>query len=191
MEITAAVAADLEALTEALQEPGSERVDLEELLRDLARDARHAVPSYQAMSLRVATPAGDFAVTAMENGITADEVVTSLHLALAESGGTVTFYAGRAGAFVDLAADLSQILRLPAQRIVLDKHLAIPLVPLGDATGLAALAIVNQGIGVLIEHGFSPQNALHELHKRARQCDAAVLDIAVELLSPPPTRAIE
>lgn len=183
MEITAAVAADLEALTQALQDPGLEQVDLEERLRDFARDTELAVPSYQGISLLVATPVGDFSVTAMEDDVAADEIVTSLHLPLDESGGTVTFYAGRADAFVDLAADLSQILRVPAEHIVLDKHVATRVVPIGDATGLAALAIVNQGVGVLIERGFSAQDALRELRNRAWRREASVSDIAAELLA--------
>jgi hypothetical protein len=182
VEITAAVAADLEALTQALQDPGVEQVDLEELLSGLARDTRLAVPSYRGISLLVATPVGDFFVTAMEDDVAADEIVTSLHLPLDESGGTVTFYAGRADAFVDLAADLSQILRLPAGRVVLD-HLATRVMPIGDATGLAALAIVNQGVGVLIERGFSAQDALRELRNRAWRREASVSDIAAELLA--------
>jgi hypothetical protein len=182
VEITAAVAADLEALTQALQDPGLEQIDLEELLRDFARDTGLAVASYQGISLLVATPLGDFSVTAMEDEVAADEIVTSLHLPLDESHVTVTFYAGRADAFVDLARDLSQILRLPAERIVLDKHLATRVVPTRDATGLAALAIVNQGVGVLIERGFSAQDALREMHNRARRREASVSDIAAELL---------
>jgi hypothetical protein len=182
VEITAAVAADLEALTQALQDPGVEQVDLEELLSGFARDTRLAVPSYRGISLLVATPVGDFFVTAMEDDVAADEIVTSLHLPLDESGGTVTFYAGRADAFVDLAADLSQILRLPAGRVVLD-HLATRVMPIGDATGLAALAIVNQGVGVLIERGFSAQDALRELRNRAWRREASVSDIAAELLA--------
>ncbi len=183
MEITAAVAADLEALTQALQDPGMEQIDLEELLRDFARDTGLAVPSYQGISLLVATPVGDFSVTAMEDEVAADEIVTSLHLPLDESRVTVTFYAGRADAFVDLARDLSQILRLPAERIVLDKHLATRVVPTRDATGLAPLAIVNQGVGVLIERGFSAQDALREMRNRARRREASVSDIAAELLA--------
>lgn len=182
MEITAAVAADLEALTQALQDPGMEQVDIEGLLRDFAGDTRLAVPAYQGISLLVATPVGDFFVTAMEDDA-AGEIVTSLHLPLDESGGTVTFYAGRADAFVDLAADLSQILRLPAERVVLDKHLATRVVPIGDATGPAALAIVNQGVGVLIERGFTAQDALGELRNRAWRREASVSDIAAELLA--------
>jgi hypothetical protein len=184
VQIAAAVAADLEALTLALQEPDLEHTDLEQLLRDLARNARHAVPSYQGMSLGVASPVGAFSVTAMEGDITADEVVTSLHLPGAESGGTVTFYAGQAGAFVELAADLSQILRLPTQGIVLDKHLAIPVVPMGDATGWPHWRSSTRASAFSSSTDSARRKPCASCTS-ARQRDAAVVDIAAELVAAP------
>jgi len=60
-------------------------------------------------------------------------VAASLHVPLdeltaADPGSTVTFYAARPGAFVDLAADIRYAQNL-AGRVVIDGHLDHPLLP--------------------------------------------------------------
>ena len=94
----------------------------------------------------------------------------------------VTLYAATAGAFVDLAADLSYALHLPTstdrftdagssngddqrcgqvdddRRITLDAD--VPPNPLDSGvSGLSELSTINRAIGVLIDHGHHPDHA--------------------------------
>lgn len=100
------------------------------------------------------------------------------------SSTAVTFYAGTAGAFVDLAADLRFALGLDGE-VVIDGHLHEwpPDAGSGDQAGsdqqaeaAADAAVINQAVGFLIGGGYLPEAALTELHRQAhaRGVSAAV-----------------
>jgi len=77
---------------------------------------------------------------------------------------TLVLYAGRAGAFVDLAADLALLTGTDLGDVVLDRHLTPP--PNGGPV-LERESIINQAIGVLIGRGRTPQQAWAHLDTRA------------------------
>jgi hypothetical protein len=156
MKISAALAADLGILTAALDEPGT---DVLHSLHQLGIDAQAAVPSYLGLSMTVDGSDPPFTFTA-------DNVRTSLRLTpLARVGDgraapsvALILYAETPGTFVDLTADLAWLTGRPPGDFALDQHLSVPAG--SDAgTSLQAASVINQAIGVLIGHGYTPRQA--------------------------------
>lgn len=169
MEITAALAADLAILSEALDDGAH----LADPLRQLARDVSLTVRSYVGLSVLAASSATPLMLTAMEPFARPADIASSLALpapgAALDGDGwrlTVILYAARPGAFVDLAADLSSLTGRPLTDFAVDDHLW-PAGELIADSGLRAASLVNQAIGVLIGRGYTPQTAHRELHLRA------------------------
>ncbi len=149
MALTAAVAAALATLGQAVHDPGPGDVDRGQLLDEFARGAKRAVHSYLGVSLNIATAAGEFCLTAMDDPRDVAAIVTSLHLPLkatpaAATSSAATFY----------AADLGWSLSLPPGLLILDGHLTIP--DQDPGTGLGAIALVNQATGALIGADTAP-----------------------------------
>ena len=171
MEITAAMAAALTVLTEALDEPGA---DIARSLRGLALDAAAAVPSYLGLSVVVSQSDPPFTITALADGAVAGDVRTSLRVVLLPGVGdgegsarvALVLYAGAPGTFVDLAADLVWLTGRSSIDVTLDKHLTIPDGP-DTAAQLHAAMEINQAIGVLIGRGYTLQQAHRQLDIQA------------------------
>lgn len=174
MDLPAALAAELAALSAA--EPGT---DLEEHLRALAADLARAVNGYRGLAMTVLVDGRPVTLHAAEPDGTA-AVVASLLLPLSAEV-TLVLYAARAGAFVDLAADLAFGLGLPLAAVVLDAHLSPPAGP-PALSGLRELATVNQAIGVLIGRGHTQAAARDELTRLAAAAGRSVLAGAEHLL---------
>lgn len=169
MLITAALCADLALLTQALDRPVTEIV---ETLRQLSVDARSAVPSCVGLSMISAGPEA-FTLTVLEDRSGPEDVRSSLLVRLprhgsdeAAPGGELVLYAARAGAFVDLAADLSRLTGRTLSDDVLDQHLP-PAALVADAPTVQATSAINQAIGVLVGRGRLPSDADGELTERA------------------------
>jgi len=162
VEITAALAADLAALTEALDEPGA---DLARTLRQLAADTKLAVGSYLGLTVRAAVSGKPVALSTLDGA--AAQVRSSLMIPLppvvdgAAALGLI-LYAGVPGAFTDLAADLAWMSGRDLSDFALDHHLTAPA-DLDGHDGLAALSLINQALGMLIAHGHTPEQADREL----------------------------
>jgi hypothetical protein len=164
--INAALAAELEILTAALDEPGA---DVADSLRQLVLTAASAVASYLGLSVLVARSDPPLAFTVLADGVAAGhDVRTSLQVVLSREGdgltAVVTLYAGSPGGFVDLAADLAWLTTRPLSDFVLDEHLTVH-VP--SDTQLRAGSMINQAIGVLIGRGHTPEQARRQLDTRA------------------------
>ena len=165
MDLSAALASDLAALTAALDVPGA---DLEGLLAGLSHTLRQAVPSCVGLSLTVVVDGEPFTLGTVDGDVS---VATSMRLPLAQlgplgSGGVVVFYATRAGAFVDLADDDLE----PAAR-----HLG--------SGGLEDLSLANRAIGCLIGGGRTPAEATAELDRRAHQAGSSRSEAARGVLA--------
>ena len=171
MKINAALAADLALLTDALNDPD---VDLAGLLQLMASDTRRGVPSYLGLSLTVVlSDVQLMRFTALEDEAASAEVLSSLLLRLPRALGAgdapgiaLVLYASKAGAFVDLAADIAWLTDRPLSSFVLDAHLGVPDWR-GDLGALRAASMVNQAIGMLIAFGYTPSAAERELNARA------------------------
>ncbi len=169
MTISAALAADLDILTAALDEPGA---DVLHSLQQLGVDAHAAVPSYLGLSVTVDGSIPPFTFTTLDDGA-AENVRTSLRLTLPGIGDgraapsvALILYAGTPGTFVDLAADLAWLTGRPPSDFALDQHLSVSD---GSDTGiyLRAASVINQAIGVLIGRGHTPGQAHRDLDIRA------------------------
>jgi hypothetical protein len=168
MEFTAALTADLAILSQALDDPG---IDVAASLRHLTSDARLAVPSW--LGLAVIVNGADLPVTftTVADSVQPGDVLTSLRMPTSQASDyawpmAMIFYAGQAGAFVDLAADLSWLTGRDLTDFTLDQHLTLHTVP-GPANGVRAASVINQAIGVLIGRGHTPERARVELDARA------------------------
>lgn len=170
MKITAAMAAALAILTEALDDDGA---DIAHSLRRLTLGAAAAVPSYVGLSVLVPQGNPAFTITSLAAGAVADDIRTSLCVLLPGIGDghdpprvAVILYAGTPGTFVDLAADLTWLTGRPLTDITLDEHLVIPDGP-DPAAVIQAASDINQAIGVLIGRGHTPQQAHGQLRTQA------------------------
>lgn len=169
MDMSAALASDLAALTAALDVPGA---DLGDLLSGLSRTLRQAVPSCVGLALTLVVDGAPVTFATVADDVS---VATSMRLPLAPlappgEGGVVVFYANRAGAFVDLAADAD--FALGARLAVLDDDLE-PATRHRGSGGLDDLSLVNRAIGFLIGGGHTPAEAAAELDRRARQAGSS------------------
>jgi hypothetical protein len=172
MKIGAALAADLDILSAALDEPGA---DVLRTLHQLGVDAQATVRAYLGLSVTVAGSDPPFTFTVLEDGAAAADVRTSLWLTLpgvgvgdgrAAPSVALILYAGTPGTFVDLTADLAWLTGRPPSDFVLDQHLSGPARP--DAgIYLRTASVINQAIGVLIGRGYTPEQAHRELDGRA------------------------
>lgn len=190
MEITATtLAADLAILSEALDKVDA---DILEGLRQLAADAKVAVRSYLGLTVLADNPALPVTLTAMEDTAHQVDVVSSIMMPLPDESAAgpgsrlvVILYAGRRGAFVDLAADLCWLTGRRLTDFSLDKHLSLPAEP--DTSGaVQAATFVNQAIGVLLEHGYTPEQAELEIDARAIAARHSRADAANIILNTPP-----
>ncbi|WP_375475841.1 hypothetical protein [uncultured Jatrophihabitans sp.] len=192
MEIAAALAADLRLLTEALDDA---RVDIADTLRRLGANAA-AVASYLGLTVTVAVADDRFSLTSLDP---AEPIRASMALPLPASGlgsarstAVVILYAGTAGAFVDLAADLSWLTGRDLADMDLDGQLVAPREEAGRAVepggpdvgrSLRATSIVNQAVGVLIGRGRTPEQALAELDALATARGGDQVGAAAALLA--------
>lgn len=170
MEITDTLAADLAILCEALDDA---EADITESLRRLAADAKAAVRSYLGLTLVGGTPTFPLELNVMDSAAAAVDVVSSLLMPLHDDAHddavpslSVIMYAGAAGAFIDLAADLSWLTGRRLTDFALDRHLSLPARP-DTAGSLHATSVINQAIGVLVGQGHTPEQAEAEIAVRA------------------------
>lgn len=188
MEITAALAADLAILSEALVETDA---DILEAFRQLAADVKVAVRSYLGLAVIARTSTFPLALTAMEPFTHRDDVVSSLLMPPSDQDLdghnrqlVVILYAGRAGAFVDLAADLSWLSGRPLSDFTLDQHLSLP--EPDSQVDVRGSSVVNQAIGVLIGRGYTPTQAALEIDARAAAAGESRVDAAALILGDAP-----
>ncbi|MCW2528033.1 MAG: hypothetical protein JWM76_2893 [Pseudonocardiales bacterium] len=165
MEISAALAADLKSLTDALENPG---VDIETQLRLLSVGIRTTVSSFCGVTMIVVIDGFTAAFTVTDHSSSSVPVLSSLRLPLdlispAEPGSAIVFYATNAGAFVDLAADLAHALVVPLESVAVDTHLDPP----EAQPSLKDLSRINQAIGVLLDRGYTATEARTELTRLA------------------------
>lgn len=165
MDISAALAADLAALTESLANP---EVDLQTQLAALAADLGRAVASYTGMTITIAVDGHEISFTAGTAAVATSLTIPFTALGPAEAGSTLVIHAGTPGALVDLAADLSFALALDSDTLALDAAPRSRPTPVPSGLrGLDEYSRTNQAIGVLIAGGRTPEGAWAELRRLA------------------------
>jgi hypothetical protein len=175
---------DLAALTEALHH---DEPDLNNALVQLLATGMTATAACCGMSITVATRGHQVTFTLLLDGVEAADVASSLLLPLplftaTEPGSRLVLFARRAGAFVDLAADLSQATALAPAVFTLDRHLDVASAT-NARTGLSQLRIVNQAIGVLIARGMTLDDAAARLDELAAAAATTTYVEAVRILA--------
>jgi len=187
MEFPQALSRHLSALTDALDDPGT---DLQAVLAVLADDLTVAVPSFLGLTMSLHLDGAPITLTAITPAAAATARAT-LHLPLeplapAGPGSSVVFFAGGAGAFVDLAADTRHAYSLDGQ-VVLDGHF-FPVAGSPGPPGVGGLdeaTATNRAIGVLIDRGYLPDEARERLLSRAADHSHGLLGAAEDLLRIP------
>jgi hypothetical protein len=194
VELATALIAHFHPFSNSISLDGNSPDDaLDASLAAFTADIEAAVPSYLGMQLTILQNGYPVTLTRITRRGTA---TTSLRIPLTVFGprsdpdSRVTLYAATAGAFVDLAADLSYALHVPTstdrstdagssegddqrhgqvdgnRRITLDAD--VPLnPPVSGVSGLSELSTINRAIGVLIGQGHHPDHAGHTLRRRA------------------------
>jgi hypothetical protein len=159
----------------------------------LSREVVGVVPSCAAGSITVSRWGIDvgFALPIAGADLVprAREVLSSLALSLpaAGLGCVLVLQASAPGAFLLLAEHLTALLGSGHPSPELDAHLA----PLGASTGpvlaeaLAELSLLDRALGVLIGHGWPPEEGERELHRRAATAGLTVAAVAERLLASP------
>lgn len=181
MRLPAALVADLQKLTEALD---SSDIDLETLFSALIEALREAVGSYLGTSVTMVTGGRSVSMSTLDDSTTASIGTTATlslqSLMMAEPGSVVVVYAAKAGAFVDLAADLTHALALGPGDLVLDDDVSARR---DESARLRDLIHLSQGLGILIERGHPPDDAHAELHRRAERAAITADAVALQLIA--------
>jgi hypothetical protein len=181
------LAADLVLLTDALDAPTT---DIAATLSALMSAAATAVPSYVGMSVRVCTRHSHVELTTLESSQIAG-ITTSLRVPLQTEPASphldsarfvLILYASKAGALVDLAADLAWLTGSSMDEVRLDDDLA-GAIHLHQAESLRSQSTINQAVGVLIGRGRTPDQAQAELDGRAADTRTHRYEAAVGLLA--------
>jgi hypothetical protein len=179
--------AELELLTQALDLPGA---DVAETLTRLAANAQTAVDSYLGLTIAITANRSPFDVTVLKQGTRPDDIHASVLVPLSSvadassplASVVLILYAGTAGAFIDLAADLSWITGRPLTDFRLDANRDLPS-NYTDQTSMSTMSTINQALGVLIGDGFSPEQAERDLHARAVTAGIDLLGAATLILA--------
>lgn len=153
--------------------------DLTAVLVELTRSLTAAVPTYAGLRLTLDLDGSSVTLTTLDPA-ELESLVTSLRWWLTPIGGAqeahLTLYAYRAGALVDLAADIAWVAQQRTPDLLdppesgfevhLDQHLPPPVVAPG-LDGLERLSVLNRAAGILIDRGVPAEQALAELSRRA------------------------
>jgi hypothetical protein len=173
---------DLAALTEALD---NNEPDLQDALAQLLATGIAATSACCGMSITVSARGHQVTFTLLDR-VEPAEVASSLLLPLplftaTEPGSRLVLFARRAGAFVDLATDLSRATSLAPGLFALDKHINVAYAT-NARTGLAELRTINQAIGVLIADGMTLEEAEASLDGLATADGTNLHVVAVRIL---------
>lgn len=181
MEFPDVLKRQLVSLSAALDDP---QLDLHSLLAALVVEAAAAIPTFLGLTISFPTLVGRMSMTTVDGTAPAPRASLSMPLSLTADrgdGSTMMFFAGNAGAFVDLAADIRWVHRLDGE-IVLDRHLT------GESDGgsrqpaLHELSEINQAVGVLIGRRHTRDEAIAELQRLATVGDQSVHQAALAVL---------
>lgn len=150
-------------------EPVHPSPEIATALAQLGLDLAREVPSCVSVSILLPHLAGNVVVTSVLAGTAVVLASLAVPLLAAGGGATLVLQAAHAGAFVLLAEELAGRLGTPGAGLMMDAHLSLPRDATGEtlAASLAALRVVEQAVGALIEKGWLPEDARRELARLA------------------------
>lgn len=181
MEFPGVLKRQLASLSAALDDP---QVDLHSLLAALVIEVTAAIPSFLGLTVSFPTLVGSMSMSTVD--VTTPVPGASLLMPLSLTadrldGSTMTFFAGNAGAFVDLAADIRWAHQLDGE-VVLDQHLTAESDGGSPHLALHELSEINQALGVLIGRRRTRGGALAELQRQADAGNHSVHQAALTVL---------
>jgi len=151
-------------------------------------EAHAAIGSYLGLTVSVSGGAGAVTFTTLADSEQMPAIRASLRMLLPDVAGAdgvsaaLILYAGRSGAFVDLAADLAWLTGRELTDFVLDQHLQLAAQPDGTLTLLNA-SLIDQAIGVLLGRGHTPGQARQELDADAARAATDRAGAAARILA--------
>jgi len=182
MEFPTSLSAQLSELTDALDDPGA---DLQAILTVLVDDLTAVVPSFLGLRMTLRLAGEPVTLNAVEPAAV-KAARSSLQLPLdplagAGPGSVVVFYARDVDAFTVLAADTRRLYGFNGQ-VQLDRHLPGPGSDPPVVTDPTQTAVIHRAVGVLIDQGLPPDDAVRELRRRATVTGRTLSDAAHHLL---------
>jgi hypothetical protein len=181
---TSSTLGDLVLLTAALDEPDT---DLHDALIVFADNLAAAVPSFLGVTITLALDGVIVTLSAHETD-RAHTPEASLRVPFSAlvpdvMDGTMMFYAADEGAFADLAAFVPRsagvCVQVPPGEQMTSPRPGYSL----RLSGLAEFCTRNQAIGVLIDQGYTPDEARIELSRRATRDEATLDDTAQDTVN--------
>lgn len=181
------------ALVSSLRSLAHDDLDGSALLyRDLGRLAsalRAAAPSVLGFSLVLVVDREPVRVDLVDpaGAPTRTTLALPLDWITGSMGSEMVVFAGIPGTLVDLAADLSYVLPTGVD-VVLDRHLDARPATSGTS-GADRVSTTNVAIGIMIEQGLMPQDALTTLTRRAVTLGVPFAEAAAEVVADAKARA--
>jgi hypothetical protein len=184
VDISTALSVDLKNLLRVLD---LSDLDLEKSLRALRYDVQLTVSSFVGLSMTLVVDGQSVTLTSMDDEEEGTPIVSSMNLPLTltsglSQGSRLVLYASKAGAFVDLAADLTYAMKVAPHELRLDQDLT-PVSRRSGLIGVAELSMINRAVGLLIGRGHTPEEAREQLERKAVQARLGVYQVAAYLIS--------
>lgn len=203
MELATAIVTHLRELSASIDDPDTQLV---ESVTDVTNSMQQAVPSYRGLRLTILREGYPVTFTVFEGD--QDDVATSLRVPLKllsaafEAGSRIVYYAATPGAFIDLAADMSYALKPQPSAVESSPATAIDAKPtpadpatveldtdlppptrVSGVSGMRAIGVINQAVGVLIGRGHHPDHAHSALRRHAAAAGLDPHSYAIHLLA--------
>lgn len=179
MDQPAVLVDELHALLWASPRPAAE---FHEQLLKVQQVIRGTIPSFMGLRLTATVNRATVVLQLLEDKVDR-RVGSSLWIPLSEPGGPavsdLVIFAGTAGALVDLAADMAYAWPR-AEGVALDQHLD-DLPPQSELSGVEEFSLINRAIGVLIERGLEPDDALDALCQVAVRTRKSLVAVASDV----------
>jgi len=194
-------AALLNQLVQLATSIGLEAESLHLPLSKLVADLGVSVRSYRGLQVIIVRNGQPITLTHLLPMEVNGPAMTSLRVPLSllspdhDAGGSVIFYAGTPGAFVDLAADLGFVLKAAVTTssthgdqieapldLILDGDLPLSIDASG-ITGLSELSAINRALGMLIDQGHSADHAREILRRAAAMAGVEAHVYAARMLA--------
>jgi hypothetical protein len=161
-------------------------LDLELSLHALGRDVALVVPSCVGFSMTVVLELQPVTLTSMSVDADTAPIASTLTVPLTltsdlEAGSTLVLYAHLLGAFVDLAADLTQALGARDGEVVVDDQPASTRS--SGIIGVEQLTLINRAVGLLVGRGSSVADAHAQLQRTAVRSGLQSFQVAAYLVS--------
>jgi hypothetical protein len=191
VDLSTALTADLAQLTVALDAGARRRGDLSRCLRSIGANAERVVGSFVGLSVTLTTDGQDVTLTSVADQVEPADIHSWLRLPLSSISpglnGSVTLYATRADAFVELARAFRATAHPRRPEMVVGAGLppgASAQTLVSGIVGAEEISTVNRVVGLLLGRGLTPEEARAHLFEQAAREAVPVAVLAARWLQP-------